>query len=447
MTKICAVAVRPGEGTSAVAAGAECIEYRLDLFPAVPQDFSFFSQPVPTIATFRGCEEFELFQAALDAGASYVDVEGYSPLRDEYPGHTICSLHDFDRTPPADTILEDMADLAESGLPKCAYSVSSVSDLVSIAEAAAVLRQQGNPFILIGMGSAGRLTRARAEHLGSYLTYVSLGTSAAPGEFTLPQTMAMTLHPRVTGILGSSDAVRKSRSPQIHGAAFQAAQMPGIYLPFALRDDEVSLVPRLMQGYALDGLNVTMPYKQAVIPYLSTLSASASRAGSVNTITADLAGDTTDTVGVAALVQDIDIAGKSVLVLGAGGAARAACTELSSRGAVLTIANRTEEKARDLAARFGCSSMPLSRLSPDYDVVLVASPVLPVEASSVLTAKTVAIDMAYPDSPFLQAAREMGCKTVSGMPMLIAQAAASFAAWFGIEPDTEAMTRAGTDAS
>ncbi|HJJ36089.1 MAG TPA: type I 3-dehydroquinate dehydratase, partial [Methanocorpusculum sp.] len=96
MTKICAVAVRPDDGTRAVVTGADAVEFRLDLFPAVPDDFSFFSQPVPTIVTFRGCQEREIYEHAFASGATYADIEGYSEFRDEFPGRTICSLHDFD---------------------------------------------------------------------------------------------------------------------------------------------------------------------------------------------------------------------------------------------------------------------------------------------------------------------------------------------------------------
>ena len=80
MTKICAVAVHPDDGKKAVElGGADMIEFRLDLFPSLPADFSFFSQNVPTIATFRGCQDSEIFDLAFEAGAEYADIEFDSP--------------------------------------------------------------------------------------------------------------------------------------------------------------------------------------------------------------------------------------------------------------------------------------------------------------------------------------------------------------------------------
>ena len=96
MTKICSVAVKPEDGISAMKSGAEVIEFRLDLFPSVPDDFSFFRQTspsgliIPGIVTFRGCLDAEIYERAFEAGTAYADIEGSSPLRDEFPKKTIC---------------------------------------------------------------------------------------------------------------------------------------------------------------------------------------------------------------------------------------------------------------------------------------------------------------------------------------------------------------------
>ena len=458
MTKICAAVTNPDDGISAARSGADAVEYRLDLFAKVPDDLSFFrcstleGTPVPTIATFRGLEDAELFEKAFEAGASLADIEGTSSLRDEFPGKTICSVHDFEKTPLAPEILELMRDLSDSGIPKGAFSVSSIADLLSIADAAAVLRKAGKPFILIGMGAAGKLTRVRAETLGSYVTYVSNGVSAAPGELTLAETCALTLHPMVTGLIGSREAVKKSLSPVMHRAAFASAGIPGIYLPFAVSDEEIPLIPRLMEVYEIDGLNVTMPHKQRIIPYLSAVSASAKRAGAVNTISKDaasgkLTGHNTDISGVKALFSGFSPAGKRVLLLGAGGAARAASVYLKDAGAEIFVANRTFEHAASLASLCGGTAVPLGGLDSGYDAVLVASPVSPVPPDAVLKEGVFVCDMRYPDSDFLQAARAAGCRTASGLSMLAAQGAASFTLWTGKEADISVMNDAVTNDS
>ena len=445
MTRVCAAVTTPEDGIAAAAAGADAVEFRLDLFPKLPEDFSFFScksasgEPLPAIATFRGCEEREVFEKAFSAGASYVDIEGSSPLRYEFPGKTICSVHDFEKTPSAEQILSLMKDLSRSGVPKGAFSVNSIADLLSIAEAAEVLRSSGKSFILIGMGKAGTITRVRAEKLGSCLTYVSNGRSAAPGELTLQETKALGMHPAVTGLIGSREAVRKSRSPAIHRAAFYSAGISGIYLTFAAEDADLPLIPRLMKAYDIDGLNVTMPHKRRIIPYLASLASSAEKTGAVNTVSKDLAGYNTDITGVKALFASFPPKGKRVLLLGAGGAAHAAAVYLKEEGADLSIANRTFEHAVSLAEFCGGRAVPLSSLRPEYDSVLLASPVSPAAPETVLKRGCFVCDMQYPASDFLKKARDMGCSTVSGKTMLIAQGAESFSLWTGVKADISAM--------
>lgn len=448
MTKICAAVTNPSDGISAACSGAEAVEYRLDLFSRVPEDFSFFrcstpdGMPVPTIVTFRGLEDEALFEKAFEAGASLADIEGTSSLRDAFPGKTICSVHDFEKTPSAPEILDLMRDLSASGIPKGAFSVRSIHDLLSIADAAASLRKTGKPFILIGMGPAGKITRVRAEMLGSYLNYVSNGVSAAPGELTLEESRRLTSRPMVTGLIGGREAVKKSLSPAIHRAAFASAGIKGIYLPFAVSDDELSLIPQLIQAYDIDGLNVTMPHKERIIPHLPSLGESAKCAGAVNTVSKELTGYNTDISGIKAMFSGFSFPGKRILLLGAGGAARAASVYLKDTGAEIFVANRTFEHAAVLASLCGGTAVPAAGLSPDYDAVLVASPVSPVSPDAVLKKGVLVCDMRYPDSDFLQAARAFGCRAVSGVEMLIAQGAESFSIWTGKEADISAMNAA-----
>lgn len=451
MTKICSVAVKPEDGISAAKSGAEVIEFRLDLFPAVPDDFSFFRQTspsgelIPSIVTFRGCLDAEIYERAFEAGAAYADIEGSSPLRDEFPKKTICSVHDFDATPSSDEIIEQMQDLSTSGIPKGAFSVRGIPDLLSIADAAAELRKTNKPFILIGMGNLGRITRVRACMLGSWLNYVSNGVSAAPGELTLADALSLGKHPKVTGLLGSREAVFKSKSPQIHAAAFRSAKIPGIYLPFAAATADLDFVPRLMKVYDIDGLNVTMPHKETVMPYLSGLDVSAEKAGAVNTISKDLLGFNTDISGVEAMFSGVSLQGKSVLILGAGGAARAAAVYLKEAGAEISILNRTYEKA-EVLAKF-CGGKAVSSVDEGYDAVILASPVSPLSPEKILRKGMFAADMNYLHSDFLDSAKKIGCRRFFGKTMLVAQAARSFQIWMKSAADSSAMNDAFGDDS
>ena len=195
------------------------------------------------------------------------------------------------------------------------------------------------------------------------------------------------------------------------------------------------------------------------MPLLSEVSHEAASAGAVNTILVDpagrLTGTNTDIAGISATIADLRITPSKarVLVAGAGGAARAAVSCLTAAGAVVSVTNRTMEKARTLAAaEFGATAVPRDELCAGYDLIINATPAgmsgfsqdLPVPVS-ILTPDTAVFDMVYePEmTPLLAAAQDAGVRAaVCGKAMLIAQAAASFTLWTGVEADAAAMTAA-----
>ena len=172
------------------------------------------------------------------------------------------------------------------------------------------------------------------------------------------------------------------------------------------------------------------------------MSPAAKEIQAVNTITKNLEGDNTDWIGIAETLDRFEPKGKNVLLLGAGGAAFAAAFYFRERGAKLSIANRTEEKANALAKRFEGCSVKISELKPEYDIVLNASPVCPADPKSFVKEGTVVMDMVYPNSPLLDAARNLGAVTFSGETMLIHQGAAAFEKWHGVSPDILEMKKA-----
>ena len=198
------------------------------------------------------------------------------------------------------------------------------------------------------------------------------------------------------------------------------------------------------------GLNVTLPFKEEAFRYCKALSPRAREARTVNTIKfgAEVFGDNTDGVG---LVRDLgaSLPGRRVLLMGAGGAAQGVVGALLEAGvAALTIANRTESKARALAARFnGVSASGFAALEPGFDVLINATsaglageaPALPKE---VLARAKLAYDMVYGrDTPFLAAARAAGVPARDGLGMLVEQAAESFFVWRGVRPETAPVLR------
>jgi shikimate dehydrogenase len=244
--------------------------------------------------------------------------------------------------------------------------------------------------------------------------------------------------------------VAHSKSPWIHAQFARATR----------QDIEYGLIEAPLGGFARaadefraaggKGLNVTLPFKEDAYRYCGELTPRARLAQAVNTITfgEKVFGDNTDGVG---LVRDLgaDLPGRRVLLMGAGGAAQGVVGALlEANVAALTVANRTEIKARDLAARFqGVSASGYAALEPGFDVVINATSAgLADEALAlprgVLEGATLAYDMVYGrDTPFLAAARGAGVRTSDGTGMLVEQAAESFFVWRGVRPETRDVLR------
>ena len=467
MTLICAViaadtpAAAKEMTAAALAAGAGAFEVRLDVFAEMPDDFSFLPADRPVIATFRSEtldeERRQVFAKALDAGAAYVDIESGSVLRNVFPrDRVICSHHDFAKTPSSWEILRIFGDLSASGVPKAAFMVRGPADLLEIWKAALVLQQSGDPFILIGMGAAGEITRIRASDIGSMVSYCAVRPelASAPGQITVAEAAGLGTDPFVTAITGWP--LEHTRSPQMHNAAFRAAGIAGRYVRIPCPPEELPLLPEVLRCYRIHGANVTIPHKQAVIAYLADISTEAARAGAVNTICTGpdgkLTGTNTDIAGILATAAALHInpSGARVLVAGAGGAARAAVSCLTAAGASVSVTNRTMQKAAALAAEFGAAAVPPQDLRPGYDLIINATPAgmsgfsadLPIPVS-LLTPDTAVFDMVYePEvTPLLAAAQAAGVRAaVCGRTMLIAQAAASFSLWTGVPADSAVMT-------
>lgn len=263
----------------------------------------------------------------------------------------------------------------------------------------------------------------------------------------------------VAGIIGWP--VDRSLSPAIHNAAFDAAGLDWVYVAFPVEPGQGARAVDAMRAFGVRGLNVTMPHKQDVIPALDALSPEAERAGAVNTIVADgerLTGSNTDGPGFVRFLQrdaHVEPSGKRVLLLGAGGAARAIAISLSDAGSEVVVAARKPEQSAEvagLAKDARASSLEPAVLAQEIseaDIVINATPVgrggeaLPLSAGD-LTQRHCVVDLIYhPEStPLLQIARERGAATFNGLGMLVHQAALSFEAWTGVPAPIEAMRAA-----
>lgn len=258
-----------------------------------------------------------------------------------------------------------------------------------------------------------------------------------------------------------------SLSPEMHSAAFEAL---GIGAEWSY--EAIELGPEVFaegvselreQGYR--GVNVTVPHKRAALALSSDPSRAATEIGAANTLsfTADgIRADNTDAPGlITALPFDPD--GARAIVLGAGGAARAAAWALAAVGALVTVSNRTSSRATDLAAELGLEAIDPPGDLPvgDYDVLVnatsvgLARPGSPAEdkgsglkslriRADELSDRLVVVDLVYGSSAteLTQAAMRAGATVVDGREILVRQGAESFRIWTGLEPPLEAMRAA-----
>lgn len=279
----------------------------------------------------------------------------------------------------------------------------------------------------------------------------------------------LTGHTRIVGVIG--DPVEHSRSPQMHNAAFAKAGLDYVYVPFHVRPDDLADAIAGFKAINVVGINVTLPHKQAVIPSLTSISREAELIGAVNTLSfneGEIHGDNTDAPGVLrALEENGNMSvpvGEDVVVLGAGGAARAVVVALALASvASITIANRTAEKAVSLADEMAeqtavhIHGMGLTdaRL-PDaihQSALLVNTATTSMDANHPLLIsadwlqqKTIVYDIVYtpPVTPLMHAAHVRGCRTLGGIGMLVHQGAIAFEKWTGVAPCTETMRRSVT---
>jgi shikimate dehydrogenase len=260
------------------------------------------------------------------------------------------------------------------------------------------------------------------------------------------------------GIIG--DPVDHSLSPAMHNAAFAAAGINGVYLP--IRPFSLPLALSGLRALGFRGISVTVPFKVEIMPLLDEIDPVARQIGAVNTLVFTskeashlplCTGYNTDWVGAnQALAEELDLANSTVLIIGAGGAARAVGFGLRKAGANVLLTNRTETRGRHLAQQLGCDFVPTGELdairaegmvnttsvgmSPHDDALPIHPDLLP--------HFSVVMDIVYAPlaTKLLREASARGLRTVDGLKMLEYQAIAQFRLWTGRTPPTAIMRKA-----
>jgi 3-dehydroquinate dehydratase/shikimate dehydrogenase len=467
------------ERAQAALAESLLLEFRLDSVDHPAEavsalaEFLFTHKEAAAIATCRRkaygggfagtlAEELAVLASAAEAGCSLIDLEIESAeecsasqldaLR-ESGAALLISFHDFHHAADPESAFERIVRF-EPDFVKIVSTAHSLTDSLRLLQWTAH-RSGDVELVAIAMGEAGIVSRILSLRAGSAFTFASAadGAETAAGQMTartlkdLYRIERLDQATRVYGVAGNP--VSHSLSPLMLNLAFNRERINAVYLP--LKTESLEDLLTLARQLPLGGISVTMPLKQQVLPHLANADPLTARLGACNTIRtgADgkLYGFNTDVAGIVRpLEKRLALKGAHILVLGAGGAARAAVYGLAEKGAQVSVWSRKENAARELAASAGATNLRREQIAAgEFDVLINATPCgmagnphpLPLESEE-WHARLV-FDLVYNplDTPLLQAARARGVPTIQGFEMFVHQGARQFELWTG-KPAPEA---------
>jgi 3-dehydroquinate dehydratase / shikimate dehydrogenase len=410
-------------------------------------------------------EQAEILEGAAKAGCQLIDVEiesaeamrpaDWKRLRASGAA-LILSYHDFSHTRSLQKAFERMQHF-DPEFYKIVSTARSLSDNIAVLD---LLEQHGDStnMIAMAMGQPGIVSRLLGARTGSAFTFASTdaGEETASGQMTLDAMRSLyrfdeiDAATRVYGVVGHP--IAHSLSPLMLNTAFRRERVNAVFLP--LETSKVSDLLALVERIPLAGIAVTMPLKQEILPSLARMDDLSTRIGACNTIVRGpdgrLFGFNTDVNAIIGpLERRLSLKGARVLVMGAGGAARAAVFGLKEKGAEVHILNRTPESAKELATQAKAKVFRREQLiKTDFDVVVNATPagmhdskVQSLLEPDELRTRLV-FDMVYNpiETPLLDLAREKGIAVIPGLEMFVHQGARQFEIWTG-KPAPEADMR------
>ena len=459
------------------------LELRLDYLPKpaliLPKlkEFAGFHRDIILIATcrravnggkFRGAvaSQLEILSKAAATGCQLLDIELESAktlkaqeihkLR-QHAGVMI-SFHDFRGTKKLEETWEEMH-LLPADYIKIVSTAKSLSDNVKMMR---LLEQRSDIISTVGvcMGERGIISRILNVRSGSTFTFASAepGAETAPGQMAarvLRDVFRIDAVDAATKVYGvSGDPIGHSLSPEMMNTAFRRENINAVYVP--LQSSDIADLLKCVREMPIQGLSVTMPLKQEIIEHLDKTDALSTKIGACNTVIRSqdgkLYGFNTDVAGVVRpLEQRISLNGAKILVIGAGGAARAAVFGLRERNAEVWVMNRTADTGQKLARQAHAHYVSHAHLKKlEFDVIINATPVgmegsrpqAPLEESDLRTRYL--FEMVYnpAETRLVKMARAKGIQVIPGTEMFVHQGARQFEIWTGKPAPVEEMHRA-----
>jgi 3-dehydroquinate dehydratase/shikimate dehydrogenase len=442
---------------------ADIAELRLDYFEKLDiQELESLRKifPIPMIFTLRSksqggqypgeeTQRLAQIESLAKLQPEFIDLEYDTPpsfieqMQKIYPQtQFILSYHDFTHTPDLLNILTKMRQIP-THYYKIATMAQSTLDALRTLD---FINHCHSPLFMMNMGEEGQITRILSPLFGSTLTYAALDETqaTAPGQLSIDQllhtfrfrNLKKTTH--VYGLIG--DPVYKSLSHVTHNAVMQAFDLDAVYVKMKVTPHELQEFFTYAKKLPFRGLSVTMPLKEDVMPYLDQIDPIAKQMGAVNTILFDqgrLIGTNTDGKGALdAIEKQTTVEGKRVIILGAGGAAKAIAYTAHQRGAHVLILNRNLAKAYAVASEIGCEAGGLEQMEIEarkgYDILINCTPLqMPIFPQDIISGSHVMDTNTNPKlSELLKHVLERGCQVTYGYEMFTYQAVAQFEHWF-----------------
>jgi 3-dehydroquinate dehydratase / shikimate dehydrogenase len=399
---------------------------------------------------------------AIRAGCTWYDLE-IETLRRCPPellevllgaGRQLASAHFFRGMPPNLSRVATELTQSRPDAIKIAAQCNSLADCRKLLDFAGKQRN----VIAVPMGDVALPARFLALRGKHAFAYAPVENATAPGQIPLEEMKDLyradrfDARTRVYGVIGNP--IGHSLSPALQNAGFAARRMNAVYLPFLVRDvkDFLASVERL----GIRGFSVTLPHKERILSQLDGCDPLAARIGAVNTVVVrgggKLYGYNTDYVGVLrSLERRMPLRGSRVLIVGAGGAARAVAFALAQAGASVCVCARRYNRAKSLARAVGGEALPRAGLRREFfDAIVNATPVgmHPRTGPSPLEARELNCRLVFDTiyrpriTRLLRLAAGRGIETVSGVEMFVAQGTAQWEIWTGERAPVAAMRRA-----
>ncbi|MEZ6055917.1 MAG: shikimate dehydrogenase [Planctomycetaceae bacterium] len=446
--------------------GAELVELRLDWLGNAPDLARLLGQrPTAVVVTcrrpddggrWRGTEEqrMVLLRQAILSGAEYVDLELDVAGKVPRYGKTkrIVSYHNFQETPADLAAIHEQLTRHDPDIVKIVTMANSPIDNIRMLQLVASAKV---PTVGFCMGEFGLVSRILCGKYGSPFTFATFSKERvmAPGQLSFEEMRdiyrydEISRETKVFGVLG--DPIGHSLSPLLHNTAFRHEKIDAVYMPFRVPAEQFNEVLKAFEKLDVQGYSITIPHKQAAADFAAIKTESVTEIGAANTLFRDERGrwvaSNTDYDAAMSTIRlglgDESLSGKRVLMLGAGGVARAIGLGCVRAGAVLTIANRSKKSGQALAGALGCQHVTWENRGAQFaDVLINCTPIgmypemnaTPFEMHW-LRDNMLVFDTIYnPENTLLiKEAREHGCRVASGLEMFVRQAAAQFERFAG----------------